>query len=979
MTVAISFIPPIFTDEYDGYKMRTLVNELERTLAELTRGVDVIDITDNEINDLSVAVTWANVPDANITQSSVVQHEGALTILESQITDANILARIAGNETITGAYTFKNVAGIVIQDAGGTDSVKQSHDGTDFTFDFTNTALARIKGADLSIDQNIIIDAAQIIKWLDAAAVAKDMLVFKLGTGIGAEVGHATHYENAQQTTTSGTYVDFTNAKIDQADLDNGATYLVYVTATMWNATSNATAANAVRLTYNNLEIGNSEQLWEGKIGLDNTYGHQYSFCGTFVAGAAGDLQIEYKSGNGSDTIKIANAQLMVIKIGDLGTDLVTSTSTSVVELDDGNFPPTAAFDLGVSITIGDGVSDYLILGCAAVGDFLSGGNTVTIDMLSNGGSNKTVGVYQRADNSDEKPMGIVGYYAAPAASTAITLTGIGTGFPVDKKYAFLCAIRMNAFAEFFSTYVATGPVLAGFPGDTAIAVIAKTATVSSSNWCLLGSTTHDFTASGTSGADHIRLDINGGGDNNIAGDTIWRIQENGTSHTLARFMVSVDQTINATETIDADLMHEHAVNPPEGIIETILIAFTWDLSGAADAFSVGHSSFITNYLGDKHRFFGGDGVDYFEFDVDGTDLNLTGFQIADINLTGITNLKMGTVDLDADDITATSYGGILEDNLVSKIATATISAVWDFTTNPKIDAAGIDTGTFADARIAESNVTQHEAALTILEAQITDGTLLARLAANEIIVGDWEHQGLLITAAGTEGAPSLHFTSDSDTGIYSPAANAWAVTVGGTEAVRYTGASAPLIRYGMTTGITASTTQTQGQQPLPGSYNEIGVCANNNDVVTLPPTASGEMCIVINNGAKRLQVFPASGQDLGLGVNQPDLIKAGASVFFVSFDSSTWFDIASKISGLLDTDVIGIVANDLLYYDGTNYKHTGGNLTWDASLFDITGDLQVSGKSGFYGAAAIAQQTGVAVTAAGVHAALVNLGLITA
>lgn len=32
----------------------------------------------------------------------------------------------------------------------------------------------------------------------------------------------------------------------------------------------------------------------------------------------------------------------------------------------------------------------------------------------------------------------------------------------------------------------------------------------------------------------------------------------------------------------------------------------------------------------------------------------------------------------------------------------------------------------------------------------------------------------------------------------------------------------------------------------------------------------------------------------------------------------------------------------------------------------------------GFYGATPIAQQTGVPVTAAGIHAALVNLGLIT-
>ncbi len=209
MTVAISFIPPIFTDEYDGYKMRTLVNELERTLAELTRGApldvddpgpDIVEfeindlsatvtwanvpsanitqgsvtqheaalsiassqltglqLTDNsdvttaavtsrfalmadgaayvgraiveadvsdlqayltsftEVNDLTAAVTWANVPDANITQGSVTQHEAALTILESQITDGSILARVAGTETISGQWDFTRSRGAPAQ------------------------------------------------------------------------------------------------------------------------------------------------------------------------------------------------------------------------------------------------------------------------------------------------------------------------------------------------------------------------------------------------------------------------------------------------------------------------------------------------------------------------------------------------------------------------------------------------------------------------------------------------------------------------------------------------------------------------------------------------------------------------------------------------------------------------------------------------------------------------------------------------
>jgi 6-phosphogluconolactonase (cycloisomerase 2 family) len=45
-----------------------------------------------EVNDLTVSVTWANVPDANITQSSVTQHQAALAIAASQLSDVTATA-----------------------------------------------------------------------------------------------------------------------------------------------------------------------------------------------------------------------------------------------------------------------------------------------------------------------------------------------------------------------------------------------------------------------------------------------------------------------------------------------------------------------------------------------------------------------------------------------------------------------------------------------------------------------------------------------------------------------------------------------------------------------------------------------------------------------------------------------------------------------------------------------------------------------
>ena len=40
-----------------------------------------------ETNDLTAAVTWANIPDANVPQSAVTQHQAALSITESQISN----------------------------------------------------------------------------------------------------------------------------------------------------------------------------------------------------------------------------------------------------------------------------------------------------------------------------------------------------------------------------------------------------------------------------------------------------------------------------------------------------------------------------------------------------------------------------------------------------------------------------------------------------------------------------------------------------------------------------------------------------------------------------------------------------------------------------------------------------------------------------------------------------------------------------
>ena len=77
----------------------------------------------------------------------------------------------------------------------------------------------------------------------------------------------------------------------------------------------------------------------------------------------------------------------------------------------------------------------------------------------------------------------------------------------------------------------------------------------------------------------------------------------------------------------------------------------------------------------------------------------------------------------------------------------------------PNLDASKITSGTFADARIAESNVTQHEGALSITESQITDldsyvsktATGTESMAGSLTIAGDLTVNGTTTTINTSE------------------------------------------------------------------------------------------------------------------------------------------------------------------------------------------------------------------------------------
>ena len=84
---------------------------------------------------------------------------------------------------------------------------------------------------------------------------------------------------------------------------------------------------------------------------------------------------------------------------------------------------------------------------------------------------------------------------------------------------------------------------------------------------------------------------------------------------------------------------------------------------------------------------------------------------------------------------------------------------------------ADITSGTFADARIAESNVTQHEAALSIVASQVTSGTLphergglefdVSAVAKGDVIAGSGTGTLALVAASGASDGDVLTVQAD--------------------------------------------------------------------------------------------------------------------------------------------------------------------------------------------------------------------------
>ncbi len=248
-------------------------------------------------------------------------------------------------------------------------------------------------------------------------------------------------------------------------------------------------------------------------------------------------------------------------------------------------------------------------------------------------------------------------------------------------------------------------------------------------------------------------------------------------------------------------------------------------------------------------------------------------------------------------------------------------------------------------------------------------------------------------TQDGTKTLPAYTFDSDPDSGWYRQGAGAIRLSVDDTDVINATSAGI---------AIPGALTLTFGGDAVlsRGAANRLDLASGDSlNIVSGDLTVGGQIVVTdigphaiggATNSAIQLfllgtsaagtntafrtstTVNPAPGDDAAGMVIAPTLVEfsSGTHSIFMGLDLRVPTVTAGNAS-LTDTAVLR-VRGAMSAGASNNYA-----ILVDSGLVSLGGTLTITGDIGFYGQAATAKPTGVAVTEAGIHAALVTLNLI--
>lgn len=537
-----------------------------------------------------------------------------------------IMQGIRGNREVVLKSELENTVTSIIQISGG-------GGGATSLFDLSDTTLTGQSQYDLVFNAdgsewqdtageliwNPTADYLQLanghsINWLDNGAVTREVIIL-------SDVGQPdlplerNYNEDLLVSAAAGStsYVDLADAVITGSNFNVGDTYLVMYSAVGTN-TSGSPGNNAVRLTLNDVEIPGTERLTKSGETTQADTGNMGSFVTSFVY-AAGDLQGEYADGS-SGSWFINGFRMTTVNLTTLGAANYTeSADNSDTQIDNlGGYAATAA-----SITIGDGVSDYLILMGVRI-DTITATQTkceVTLD-INAGATLESLGD-EVHDDSATLTYSAMSVVKAPSASTVLFLKGRVTAFggTAQISNAYIIAIKLNAFEQFVTASVvdATDPS----SGDNSYLITNFVSSVPTGNWGFWGYT-QGLMGTSNGPITRIQANINSGGYNNVNFSNVHFQRRQGAADQGCFRFPTTDTSIANADDVDFK-MFVTAASSNDDIDQIHIVAHSWVVGGSiVETVSVAHDSFATVIKGTSTNitspiFI----VDNYTFDVDQT------------------------------------------------------------------------------------------------------------------------------------------------------------------------------------------------------------------------------------------------------------------------------------------------------------------------------------------------------------------------
>ena len=151
-----------------------------------------------EVNDLTAAVTWANVPDVNVTESSVTQHQASLSITESQISD------LQSYLTSVSASNLNSISIDALSDVDTTSSAPTSDQVLAWNGSNWVPADPAEGGGGGDVNQNAFSVVAVAGQSNVEADTTTDTLTFTAGTGISITTNAGTDSVTISSTVSAG-------------------------------------------------------------------------------------------------------------------------------------------------------------------------------------------------------------------------------------------------------------------------------------------------------------------------------------------------------------------------------------------------------------------------------------------------------------------------------------------------------------------------------------------------------------------------------------------------------------------------------------------------------------------------------------------------------------------------------------------------------------------------------------------------------